>query len=93
MPPWAGMPGLGWLAMPAAEAPQLDWLGQTIARLGILKHGQEIRSYASERERTATALPARCPSEKAGAAAPAAGQDGSISWDVALQGRSNYVHT
>jgi len=34
-------------------------------RLGILNEGQEIRSYASERERTATALPARCPSEKA----------------------------
>jgi hypothetical protein len=36
-----------------------------IARLGIVNEGQEIRSYASERERTATALPARCPSEKA----------------------------
>jgi hypothetical protein len=29
----------------------------------IVNQGQEIRSYASERERTATALPARCPSE------------------------------
>ena len=28
-------------------------------RLGILNEGQEIRSHASERERTATALPAR----------------------------------
>jgi hypothetical protein len=35
-------------------------------RLGIVDVGQEIRSYASEHERSATALPARCSSEKAG---------------------------
>jgi hypothetical protein len=40
--------------------------GSVAARLGILNPGQEIRSHASERERTTTALAARCPPEKAG---------------------------
>ncbi len=70
---------------PAIATSLKDLRRQVPARLSgsygtVLHQGQEIRSHASERERTATALPARCPSEKACAGGNhAAVQDGSIS--------------